>query len=98
MVCEKSPARSRSVGTVETFEAGCVAFHCSYTKKLNILFFLMGLPKVPPHMLFFTTLGVRVIGSTTALKYGLRPNQYPEPWNSLVPDFIERLSTPPALK
>src|SRR5688572_7051187 len=48
--CEKLPWRSKSLGKVLMKSLGSVLRHCSYEKKLNSLFFLMGLPSVPPHM------------------------------------------------
>jgi hypothetical protein len=50
-----------------------------------------------PHTLRRITLGELLNESARALSLGFRPKKYAVPWNSLVPDFICKLITPPEL-
>ena len=99
---EKSPARSIAVGTVARCRRlGFLIRQSSRLRKKNILSFLMGPPRTPP--IVSKRYGgfadpKRLLSNEFALSTSLRLNQYPEPWNSFVPDLEMMLTWAPGTR
>src|SRR5689334_16712544 len=97
-LCEKSPWRSRSVGSVDVNpELSGVHNQRSNELKVNSLFLRIGLPTEKASIALRPTLGVSYL-KVLPFSSGLRPLKTPAPCHSLVPDLVASEITPPPLK
>src|SRR5262245_26540455 len=90
----QSPVKIAAVGTNARFSGGsCRMVVPWYPPKKNSLFLVIGPPIVPPNWLRLIVSRL-VAKAFRALKIPLRTNSNRLPWNSLVPDFVTRLTVP----